>query len=234
MEKDLFGPIKQFFEKEGYVCDGEVKDIDMYMEKPGEGPQSGVAIELKVSLDFRALQQAALRQKVVNTVFIGIFKPKDLRTHAFHDKVYLLKRLGIGLIFVSKRSGAVEIYNEPVVTEISKYQSQNKKKKEIISAEFQKRKAKNNVGGVTGTKLITSYREDALLVLDALAELGGEATTKEVRALSKIDRATNIMHSNHYGWFAGVSKGVYRIRQAGYDALEEFEDALYILKRGNV
>ena len=33
MEKDLFGPIKAYFEKLGYVCDGEVKDIDLYMER---------------------------------------------------------------------------------------------------------------------------------------------------------------------------------------------------------
>ena len=33
MEKDLFNPIKGYFEKQGFVCDGEVEGIDLYMEK---------------------------------------------------------------------------------------------------------------------------------------------------------------------------------------------------------
>ena len=33
MEKDLFKPIKEYFESYGYTCDGEVQDIDLYMEK---------------------------------------------------------------------------------------------------------------------------------------------------------------------------------------------------------
>ena len=61
MERDLFGPIKAYFEEQGYVCDGEVKDIDLFMQKDGHS----VAVELKQKLDFRSIQQAALRQKIV-------------------------------------------------------------------------------------------------------------------------------------------------------------------------
>ena len=99
MEKDLFLPIKAYFEAYGYTCDGEVQDIDLYMEKGDES----VAVELKQELDFKAVQQAALRQKLTDTVYIGIFKPKDMGRRAFQDKLYLLKRLGIGLIVVSRR-----------------------------------------------------------------------------------------------------------------------------------
>ena len=59
MERDLFLPIKTYFENFGYVCDGEVKGIDLYMEN-GE---KNVAVELKQTLDFKSVQQAALRQK---------------------------------------------------------------------------------------------------------------------------------------------------------------------------
>ena len=58
MERDLFEPIKTFFEEQGYVCDGEVNDIDIFMQKEDDS----VAVELKQTLDFRAIQQAALRQ----------------------------------------------------------------------------------------------------------------------------------------------------------------------------
>lgn len=224
MEKDLFLPIKSYFESFGYLCDGEVNDIDLYMEKEAQS----VAVELKTTLDFKSVQQAALRQKITDTVFIGTFRPKDMNSHAFKDKLYLLKRLGIGLIVVSKRTGTVEIVSEPVISELSSYQKHNTGKRNALSAEFQRRKAKNNTGGVHRTKLITSYREDALMVLDALCALGGEASTKNIRELSKIPRTTAILHDNYYGWFEHVKKGTYRLREEGYDALEEFE---YVLKK---
>lgn len=78
------------------------------MEKDDES----VAVELKVTLDFKAVQQAALRRKITDHVFIGIFKPKNMNSHSFKDKTYLLKRLGIGLIVVSKRSKMVELVNQ--------------------------------------------------------------------------------------------------------------------------
>lgn len=227
MEKDLFEPIKQYFESFGYICDGEVGDIDLYMEKGDES----VAVELKQALDFKAVQQAAIRQKITDHVFIGIFRPRDMFSHSFKDKLYILKRLGIGLIVVSKKTNMVEVVSEPEVTEISRYQSRNKDKKKALSTEFQKRKVKNNVGGVHGTKLMTGYREDALLVLDALSELGGEASTKEIRELSGIKKTTDILYANYYGWFDRVGTGKYKVRDEGYNALEEFEDALYALKR---
>ena len=224
MERDLFGPVKEYFEKQGYICDGEVEDIDLYMERGEEH----VAVELKVDLDFKALRQAALRQKYVETVYIAVFKPKSLKNTAYRDKLYLLKRLGIGLLLVSKRSLEVQVANEPVVTELSVYQRQNQNKKKKLNAEFSKRRTKNNVGGVRG-----AYREDALLVLDACAELGGEVKGREVRKLCNIEKTADILRADYYGWFEKIETGVYRVTDAGYAALEEFEDTVYKLKRGN-
>lgn len=226
MERDLFAPIKEYFEAFGYVCDGEVKDIDLYMENDGQA----VCVELKQNLDFKAIQQAALRQKIADTVFIGIFRPKDLMSKAFQNKLYLLKRLGIGLIVVSRRTKTVEIVSEPVVSELSAYQIRNKGKKKELKAEFMRRKVKSNTGGVHRTKLITSYREDALLVLDALCELGGDGKTSQVRNLCQIEKTTAILRDNYYGWFERIGYGQYKVTQDGYDALEEFEGVMIKLK----
>lgn len=226
MERDLFNPIKSYFEEYGYVCDGEVEDIDLYMEKGSES----VAVELKQTLDFKSVQQAALRQKITDYVYIGIFKPKNIYSPSFKDKLYLLKRLGIGLIVVSKRSKIVEIVSAPEVSELSAYQKSNKGKKQVLAAEFQKRKAKCNIGGVTGKKLITSYREDALLVLDALITCGGEASTRDIRSLCKVEKTTQILYNNYYGWFARSANGVYKAEAAGYEAAKEFEDVIRKLK----
>lgn len=227
MEQELFEPIKEYFEGFSYTCDGEVNDIDLYMEKDGQS----VAVELKVTLDFKAIQQAALRQKVADVVFIGIFRPKDMMSKSFQNKIYLLKRLGIGLIVVSKRTRTMEIVSEPMVSELSVYQMRNKGKKDSLSSEFQKRRVKNNTGGVHRTKLITNYREEALLVLDALCELGGESKGALVRDLSHVKKASNILRDNYYGWFEHVDRGIYKVRQEGYDALEEFEDTMKKLKQ---
>lgn len=227
MEKDLFLPIKGYFEGFGYICDGEVKDIDLYMEKDEEA----VAVELKQTLDFRAVQQAALRQKLVECVYIGTFRPRDMYSHAFRDKLYILKRLGIGLIVVSPKTGLVEIVSEPVVTELSAFQRRNKGKKEALSKEFKKRKVKGNIGGVHGTKLITGYRENALMVLDAMTEMGGEGKASEVKKITGIEKAREIMYANHYGWFDGLGNGVYKVTDAGYAALEEFEEVLMNLRK---
>lgn len=226
MERDLFLPIKTYFENFGYVCDGEVKGIDLYMEN-GE---KNVAVELKQTLDFKSVQQAALRQKITDIVYIGIFKPKDLYSSAFKDKLYLLKRLGIGLIVVTKRGQMVEIVSEPIVTELSSFQKRNVSKRKALSEEFHKRKTKNNIGGVNGTKLITGYREDALLVLDALTALSGEGSSRKVREVSGVANATRIMYQNYYGWFCNVSTGYYKVTETGRNALEEFSGVIAALK----
>ena len=228
MEKELFNPIKKYFEGLGFTVDGEVDGIDMYMERGGEK----AAVELKQTLDFRVFQQAALRQKVLDTVYVGTFMPKNARSTSFNDKVYLLKRLGIGLICVSKRSKMVQIVSEPVESPVENFQKRNRIKGDRISNEFKKRRTKGNTGGVTHEKLITSYREDALLVLDALAELGGTGKSSEVTKISGITRSTAIMSKNYYGWFKhGDGKGVYGVTDAGYNALEEFEETVYRLKK---
>lgn len=226
MERDLFEPIKSFFEDLGYVCDGEVNDIDIFMQKDDDS----IAVELKQTLDFRAIQQAALRQKIVETVYIGIFAPKDRCSKSFQDKLYLLKRLGVGLITVSKRSRKVTILTEPVVSELSSFQSRNKRKKKALENEFQRRRIKCNTGGVTGVKLMTRYREDALLVLNALFVLGGEAAPRDVKRLSFVEKSANILRDNHYGWFSHVKSGVYAITDSGYQAMEEYEDTITMLK----
>lgn len=227
MEKDLFHPIKMYFESFGYVCDGEVADMDLYMEKDDQT----VCVELKLSLDFRAVQQAALRQKVCDTVFIGIPRPRNLRSASFRDKLYLLKRLGIGLLLVSPRTGSVEVANEPVVRELSLFQQRNGKKRQEVTEEFRKRKTKSNTGGVTHTRLMTSYREEALLVADALFSLNGEADTVSIRNLSGVKKSTAILYNNYYGWFESVNRGTYRLTKDGRNALAEYASTLESLKQ---
>ena len=234
MERDLFEPIKSYFESFGYVGDGEIGDIDLYLENEDKK----VAIELKETLDFRAVQQAALRQKVVDTVFIGIFRPKDMYSQSFTDKIYLLNRLGIGLITVSRRTHSIQIVCEPVVSELSSYQAHNKRGQVSLASEFQRRRLKSNVGGVNRAKLITGYREEALMVLSAMNKLESESSTvgdsptpigistSEIRKLTGLPNTTSILYNNYYNWFIKSGRGIYALSNEGRAALVEYSEEI--------
>lgn len=221
-EADLFEPIKEFFQKDGYTGDGEVGSIDLYMEKNG----LSVAVELKKTLDLKAIEQAALDQKTCDLVYIGIYKPRDLFSRANKSKIYLLKRLGIGLILVSERTMTVELFSEPVVSELSNFQKRHKEKTAKLKKEFQERKIKENIGGVNKTKRMTSYKEDSLIVLYHLKNLGGQASPKILREQSGINKTTGILYDNYNGWFEHVGKGLYRISTKGESALKEYQEAV--------
>jgi len=67
-------------------------------------------------------------------------------------------------------------------------------------------------------------------VLNALFVLGGEAAPKEVKKLSFVDKTANILRDNHYGWFSHVRAGVYSITDSGYQAIDEYQDTINLLK----
>ena len=52
-----------------------------------------------------------------------------------------------------------------------------------------------NVGGTTKEKLVTAYRESAIKI--AFHLLDGEKTTKELRELTGIEKATNFLQKNY-------------------------------------
>lgn len=221
-ESDLFEPLKSYFEENGYKGDGEVGSIDLYLEKDGYT----TAVELKKTLDFKSVQQAALDQKTCDFVYIGIFRPRDLYSGSGRDKLYILKRLGIGLICVSPKSGLIEVVCEPFVSEISNFQKYHKDKTESLKNEFRNRRIKSNTGGVNKTRLITAYKEESLLVLFYMVKLGGTAKSGEICKLTDNKNATRILYNNFNGWFDKLGKGLYSVNQNGLQALEEYGDVI--------
>ena len=64
---------------------------------------------------------------------------------------------------------------------------------------------------------MTAYRQE---VLRCAAHLrAGPATGAAVRRATGVERATAMMATNHYGWFARVSRGVYALTPRGEAAL---------------
>lgn len=227
-EEDLFIPIKTYFESFGYQIDGEVGHLDMLCEKDG----NFLAIELKNDLNFKIFMQAAKQQKMFESVFIGCWTPKNLRSKAFLDKVYLLNRLGIGLIFVSFRTKAVTVFCEPIQHPLTQYKQRNRRKKEQIIKEFSSRRMKANSGGVHKKKLITAYRENSLIIL-AYLMLFGPSKASRIKQAIGIENAYSIVYQNHYQWFEALGKGVYQITDKGkeqYRIEEKLIKELYDLQ----
>lgn len=125
LETELYPPVRDYFVQMGYTIDAEVKDLDVL----GICEDQSVVVELKNALNLKVITQSALRQKIFDWVYVAIWAPKNMRHQTFKDKLYLLKRLGIGLIVVSPHSLRVEILHEPMMHPIEEYQRRNRRKK---------------------------------------------------------------------------------------------------------
>lgn len=221
LEKDLYKPVYDYFTSLGYSVDGEVLNVDVLCLKD----DSVVAIELKTSLNYKVFEQAALRQKQIDLVYICIPKPRNLRKASFKNKLYLLKRLGIGLILIDTNKNVV-IYSNPIET-FNK--TRRLTKKNDIIREIKNRSLRNNIGGTNKTKKMTAYKEKSIIVLYTLFE-SGPTKGSIIAKISGIANSTNIMYKNYYDWFKREDKGIYSVTINGLLALEEYKNEIEILK----
>lgn len=230
-EQDLYMPIKNLFDSMGYEVQGEVNDVDVVAKLD----RTVIAIELKKEFSMPLLAQGAKRQKLTDFVYIAIPKPtsKVQRSKLFNDKVYIMKRLGLGLIFVdlSTKKNTAKIAHEPLLTDIKAQQHQNKKKRTALLRELRERHSNFNLGGTRG-KTITAYRESVLNILRHFED--GEChKTGEIATLTGNKKATKQLYMDHYGWFVKEGRGEYRISDKGKAALSEYDHVIQIIKNND-
>jgi hypothetical protein len=210
-ETDLYLPIKRFLETQGFEVKAEVHACDIVALREGEPP---IIIELKTGLTLQLFYQAIDRYAITDTVYIAIAKPKRAVPT---DAVKLCKRLGLGLIVVSK-SGNVDVLADP----LPYMPRPNIKRKTALLKEFKNRLGDPNIGGSTKTKLMTAYKQDALRCLAHL-HANGPTKVSVLRKAIKVDRAATILRSNYYDWFVKVERGVFGVTEVGVGAIEEFK-----------
>lgn len=222
LEKDMYVPLKNFFEEQGFTVQAEVNHVDLTAVKDDEV----ILVEMKTSINMKLLYQAAQRQRITDFVYVAIPKPsfKIMRSSNFKEKVYLLRRLHIGLILVGK---TVNIHHEPKPFNMHISKGQAKRKKSSLMNEFGNRKTSSNIGGVSKTKIMTVYKENALLIASELYE---PKSTKELRELHGIDKTSSILQKNYYGWFERVDRGVYQLTSKGIKDLEKYNDVIKKMK----
>lgn len=223
-EKELYPSIKAFFQSQSFDVYGEVKDIDV-VAKSGDHI---VAIELKTSLNLELILQGSKRQRLTDDVFLAVPKPtgRMQRGKSFKDKLYLIKRLGLGLIYVdtSFKPHKIIVAFEPSLLDIKRSQQRFKKKRETLFKELDARHKDYNIGGSRG-KIITAYKEASLRVLKILED-GQPHSTKDIRHASGVKQSTTILYKNYHGWYEKVDRAVYCMSPSGENALKEYETIL--------
>jgi hypothetical protein len=225
-ETDLYAPVKAMLEGKGYVVKAEVTDCDVVAVKDDDPT---VIVELKLAFSIDLVLQGIQRQNLTDDVYLGVQAPdtptkrKNWRSRQ-RGYVKLCRMLGLGLILIdpdqaSKRQTKVLADPEPYTPH------KNKRRQTRLMMEFMARTGDPNTGGVTRTKIITAYRQDALRCAAAL-EGRDSLKVAEIRDATGVAKAAAILQKNHYGWFERVDRGIYRLSPVGRDGLRYFAEAV--------
>ena len=206
-EQDLYAPVKALLEAQGYEVKGEVGAADVVAIRGGEAP---VVVELKLRFSLSLFHQAITRLAVSDTVYIAVPRPTGkVARRTLKDNLALCRRLGLGLITV-RADGRTEVHCDP-----GPYAPRKSKVKTArLLREFARIQGDPNTGGATRGGLMTGYRQDALTCALHLLE-HGPARGADIVKTTGIARATQVMYSNHYGWFERIEKGIYALTDKG-------------------
>lgn len=214
-EEDLYKPLKNHFEKNGYEIQSEVKNCDFVASKNDEL----VLIELKLKFCLKLVYQAMERQKISDNVYIAIPMPKGGSfKKSWHQMTSLLKSLSIGLITI-KANKELNIHFHPELYQRRK----NYTKKKNFLKELNERQTNINCAGTKG-KIMTAYREKAILVAYTLNKNGAMKKNHMIQHLN-FQKAGDILYQNHYQWFERISQGIYGLTEKGELDLKEYDFA---------
>lgn len=210
-EYELYKPIKTYLENLDYIVKAEVKSVDIIAKKD----EQVIAIEMKKALSMKLIYQGCDRQRMFDDVYLAILKPNKLNKE-FKEKLHILHRLHLGLIVVDIEKNDVEVLQDPKPFTRRK----NYHKKKLLMKEFNERKLNSNVAGVSKTKIMTAYKEQAIEIAKVL--LDGELSTKEIKEITKIKKTTSILYKNFYGWFEPVNRGIYQLTDLGKVTIQNY------------
>ena len=211
-EADLYPVIKAFLEAQGYEVKSEIGHLDVLARRGDEAP---VVVELKTSFSLALVLQGVERQTLFDHVYLAVpYGPKGWSAR-YKDITRLCRRLGLGLLAVHVgRAIFVEAHLDPGPYAPRK----NAAKAGQLLREFARRSGDPNIGGTTGIKRMTAYRQDALRCAAFLAA-NGPTKAAIVAKASGVIGAARLMHANHYGWFERLARGVYGLSEFGQQVL---------------
>jgi hypothetical protein len=208
-EADLYPALKAYLQAQGYDVKAEIGACDIMAVRGDEPP---LIVEMKTGFNLALVLQGLARQTVTDTVYLAVPAPKKAWPARYKDIIVLCRRLGLGLLVVG---ATVEAHLDPAAYVPRKQPTRTGR----LLREFQRRVGDPNVGGTTGVKRMTAYRQDALRCLWALRD--GAMKGSAVAQAAQVPKATTMMRTDHYGWFERSGPGVYTLTPKGKVALVE-------------
>lgn len=206
-EADLYPALKAYLQAQGYAVKAEIGACDIMAVRGDEPP---LIVEMKTGFNLSLLLQGVQRQVLSDTVYLAVPAPKKAWPARYKDIIALLRRLGLGLLVVGQ---TVEAHLDPAPYAPRPAPARTGR----LLREFQRRVGDPNVGGTTGVKRMTAYRQDALRCLWTLRD--GPMKGAEVARMAGVAKATAMLRADHYGWFERAAPGVYRLTPKGQAAL---------------
>jgi hypothetical protein len=222
LETDLYKPIHDLLVQQGYTVRSEVHGCDVTAVKGDEL----VIIELKCSFNLTLLTQAVKRQRMADSVYVAIPRPKGgMFSEGWKDNCFLLRRLELGLITVSFKGETpfVEIAFHPAPFDTGKSKQVSKGKRRSLLNEIGRRHGDFNTGGSTRRKLMTAYKEDSIHI-GCLMEKFGPLSPRRLKELGAVEKAPSILQQNFYNWFERVARGSYDLSPQGRKCLEDYPE----------
>lgn len=216
-ETELYEPIRRWLQGQGYIVSAEVGHCDVVAHPPGE-PEEMIVVELKTRMSLDLVLQAALRKELTQAVYVAV-PLKGSRTRLRNGRAVrnLLRRLETGLIVVRflQRSVRVEVLLHP---RPFAPRTAHRRRSRIIS-EIDGRYAEFDAAGQPGSEpRLTAWRQRSLRIA-LLLEDQSDASPMEIRRRGGPAQTQMILSKNTYGWYERVSRGRYRLSQAGRQAL---------------
>lgn len=222
LETDLYGPVRDYLERQGYSVYSEVKHCDVTALKGEEL----VVVELKTSFNLKLLVQTVKRQRAADSVYVAIPRPKGAgRTAAWRDMCLLLRRLEAGLITVdlNRPEPVIEIEFHPNTFDRLKSMQKSKNVRRSIIQEVEGRYGDFNKGGSTRRKLVTAYRENAIYIACCLMKFG-RLSPAQLRKIGTGPKTPSILAKNYYGWFEKAGRGLYGLRDDAEELMKAYPE----------
>lgn len=225
-ETELYQPIKQYFEAQGYEVKSEIMHCDLVAIHPDSGET--VLVEMKKTFTLSLLLQGIERLRLSGQVMLAIErnrKKSGAHNQRFGDLTELCRMLGLGLMtitFFKTKAPVIELLCQPGDPPI---RGQRRKRQSRLLNEFRERSGDYNIGGSTRRKLVTAYREKALRIAWAL-HTNGPLAPRKVAELTQVARAPQILQQDYYGWFLRVKRGIYHLKADGELAVAEYANII--------
>jgi len=223
-ECDLSAPIQQYLADQGYTVRCEVNDCDITAVRGDEL----IVVELKRQFSTDLLIQAVDRQRVAESVYVGLPNEGEFdRRNARYSKRWrgiesLLKRLELGLIVVSFSENVdvpptIDVLLHPIVE--PKPRNKPAVRRTIIREIAGRAAGDYNIGGSSGRRLVTAYCEQAIHIACCLDRSGPLTPSKLRSTFATSPKTQSILHRNVYGWFDRQERGVYALKPSGRAAI---------------